>query len=1317
MRNLKTIESSLIELDFEFHLAAISWDASTDSIICASGPTPASPAVSLQRLINTSSKTNKSGLSQAQVQEKREVASWDALCPLPELDCDQILCLQPFADESSICLVFAGGDIVLVREDPSEGQEKIEIVGSVDAGITAAQWSPDEELLAITTRADTLLFMTKDFNHVTDVPMTETDLDASKQVSVGWGKSETQFKGKRAKALRDPTMPEHVDEGKLSKLDQGHVTISWRGDGAFVAISSVHQCSRRAIRVYSRDYVLDSVSEAVDGLESGLSWRPAGNLIASIQRFEDRVDVVFFERNGLRHGQFTLRLSQEDMSTLAADIKLAWNIDSSVLAVIFKDRIQFWTMGNYHWYLKQETSFPQAQASAAVMVTRWHPEKALRFAYGTQHTIMTVEYISTTLGGSLSPPHDFGFSGVIDGDILKLTPMRLANIPPPMAHYEASTGSPIIDVSFSQDCSNIATLHRGHIQVHAWNQKGDTFSERQSNHPIIFPGSSQNLVSQQICFLGNSMIFVLSTGLEVTAVTCFMLEGKDISSLENWHAPNSKIVRLFARSDHQRICIEDVEGTIAEAEPSSKHLHFQNLITLPTRTPWIELVKHKEKPIAFGLSSKGLLYANDRLLARNCTSFMVTPSHLVFTTTNHLLKFVHMCDVENIEVPSDDPEKDERCRSIERGARLVTVMPSAFSLTLQMPRGNLETIYPRALVLAGVRHNIASKNYRKAFLACRNHRVDMNILHDYAPVQFLQNVALFVQQVKKVEHIDLFLSSLRDEDVSKTMYRDTIPQEPSGPEALIQDVEAERGPGQAYLTTSSKVNRICDAFLTFLNGQMSTNLQNVITAHVCKQPADLLAGLTVVDQMRDEYPELAEKAVEHICFLADLNKLFDCALGIYNLDLALLIAQQSQKDPREYLPFLQNLQEMSQIRRQYSIDHYLGNFSKALRHLHDLDEFEELKIYTIKHGLYEQALQLYKYSQERSNLLMHLYADFLESHAKFNDAGNAYEYLGEYRKATQSYRSAGSWRECLYCASLASLTAPEITEIATALADTLYESKEYADAAALYLDYRNDVETAIRYLCKGYHFADAMRLASLRGRQDLLETAVDAGLVEGLANSTELLAECRAQLNAQVPRLREVRAKKDEDPLAFFGGDSAVNADNNIPDNVSLAPTDASTAAGGSLFTRYTNRTATSRASSSRNRRREERKRARGKKGSVYEEEYLVNSIRRLYERILSVRDDVRRLIAALFRRGMRERAIAVERTMVEVVGMCEASREEVFYDRLKGGLTGGGEAPTTRATESGPDDREREELPSTMETLPPAIMAFERLSVLGGEA
>lgn len=268
----------------------------------------------------------------------------------------------------------------MVREEPLEGEDRIEIVGSVDAGITAAKWSPDEELLAITTKADTVVFMSRSFEGVTDIAMTAEDLKASNHVSVGWGKKETQFKGKGAKALRDPTMPEKTDEGVLSSDDDSRATISWRGDGAYLAISTIEGSARRLIRVYSREGVLDSVSEPVDGLEGSLSWRPAGNLIAGIQRLDSRVDVVFFERNGLRHGQFSLRLTPEQLQVPGQHMSLAWNSDSTVLAIIMADSIQLWTMGNYHWYLKQDIRIISGLSISPVV---WHPEKSLRIIAAT----------------------------------------------------------------------------------------------------------------------------------------------------------------------------------------------------------------------------------------------------------------------------------------------------------------------------------------------------------------------------------------------------------------------------------------------------------------------------------------------------------------------------------------------------------------------------------------------------------------------------------------------------------------------------------------------------------------------------------------------------------------------------------------------------------------------------------------------------------------------------------------------------------------------------------------------------------------------
>ena len=542
------------------------------------------------------------------------------------------------------------------------------------------------------------------------------------------------------------------------------------------------------------------------------------------------------------------------------------------------------------------------------------------------------------------------------------------------------------------------------------------------------------------------------------------------------------------------------------------------------------------------------------------------------------------------------------------------------------------------------------------------------------------------------------------------MYKDTLPLESTaaGVEEAQQRTTTLEDGGQV------KVNRICNAFLKALRRRMAINLQNVITAHVCKVPPDLDAGLSEIARLRLESPEKAESATEHICFLADANRLYDNALGLYDLELTLLVAQQTQKDPREYLPFLQKLQDMSTLRRKYSIDDYLGRWTKAIGHLYDLDVFEEVQTYVVKHSLYSQAIEMYRYQKERLDAIMRLYANHLQKNARYKDAGIAYEYLRDYTLASESYRLAHMWRESLSCASFVPLPPVQIQSLARTLSDNCIEAKDFRSAAMIYQDYLHDIDSAARLYCKGYHFAAAVQIISLENRIDLLEQIIDPGLVEGLGTMTELLADCKSQLNAQVPRIQELRDKKAEDPLAFFEGEVAGGVD--IPDNISLAPTDASTM-GGSLFTRYTNRTGTvatnATRQTSKKRQREERKRARGKKGSVYEEEYLVNSVGRLVDRVNSVGEEVERLVVGLMRRGMRERALAVEAAMVELVQLCKVAVEKVF-DKKAAEVGSGGEKvenPTSRPM--GGDGVLWDSMDDLGRREPPPVKEFSRLSLL----
>jgi elongator complex protein 1 len=387
--------------------------------------------------------------------------------------------------------------------------------------------------------------------------------------------------------------------------------------------------------------------------------------------------------------------------------------------------------------------------------------------------------------------------------------------------------------------------------------------------------------------------------------------------------------------------------------------------------------------------------------------------------------------------------------------------------------------------------------------------------------------------------------------------------------------------------------------------------------------------------------------------------------------------------------------------------------------LKDLQAFDEVQDYVQKHSLYTEALNMYQYDAARLREIMQLYADHLRVTNKHKDAALAYEYLGDHAAAWPCYRAANLWREALSSATLADVPPSELEGLASSLAEDLTESKDYLAAASITLDYFSDAAGAARLLCKGCHFAEAVRIVTLRRQPDLITSVIDAGLIERSADMTEFLADMKGQLLAQVPRLQDLRKKKAEDPLAFFEG-MDDNAAANIPDNVSLAPTD--TTSGGTFMTRYTNQTGTvntqATRKTSKNKRREERKRARGKKGTVYEEEYLTNSIERLIERINSMQDEIRRLVEGLVKRGMRERADAVSTAVTDVIEKCAFAVKEMYTPAtgadgaIDGGIAlqngdvvkpVGGDATLWDSLQEVEKKRD-----------PPVVKAFERLSLLG---
>lgn len=1183
----------------------------------------------------------------------------------------EVLSLRVLPDTHTLAFITRSGDIITLPLDEEDAQP--DVVGTVESGILSSTWSPDDALLVLVTGDEKLILMTSTFDVLNEGPLHPKEFGEDAPIAVGWGAKHTQFHGSLGKSAAQAALD--LAAVGSSPDDDGTPRVSWRGDGAVFTVSAVLPVSppettrpRRVLRVYSREGVLSNTGEPVAGLEHTLAWRPSGNLIASTQRFgaadglgkgrEGRHDVVFFERNGLRHGEFGLREWKDATAQPAAGStkpwgyrvkEVAWSADSNVLSVWIenetRDIVQLWTTGNYHWYLKQEIVAPNTPSGDPGRFTtvNWHPEDPFKLILTTPAIIIHRTYAWETYRSRTRAPVDTGSVAVFDGESILLTPFRTQNVPPPMASHiftlpssstptsevkVARNGVPI-HASFSPSRDLLAVLQEsGYIQLFDLHTRIGPGRGKVMEPTIVWEGSAAveaDLSSatpqshRQIAVLQKGgddgaesdtvLLAVLASRLQEDAhdVICVVLLNADgVVGKYRMVMPSSNGRLLAADQD---IVWQAFDGQISVVEQESRELLPRAQLPEFCFTAEIFSINNHKSHAAdasqvlyAGLSFGGKLHVTmeggvSRTIANNVTSFTIASNFLIFTTSAHVSHYAPLRTLaEYFNMPSSDvpeaPLPEWETRRVERGSRIVTVVPSAMNLVLQMPRGNLETINPRPLVMEIVRQDVDKGDYNKAFLACRKHRIDLNVLVEHNPTVFKNRLEAFVNQVNDVDYINIFLTSL-------------------GQGSLPAELVAE----------------LCDGIRAVLETKdLKKYINSILTAHVVKKRPDHEAGLALLLRLRDTEPQLVEDAVKYIIFLVDADRLFDTALGMYDFSLVLMIAQHAQKDPREYLPFLRELRALDQYYQRFRIDDHLKRYEKALRNLSQAGEerFDEAMLYVEKHKLYDYALAIWQ-ATHRYQSVLDIYGDWLFERRQFREAAFVFRQAYKPQKSMVAHEKALDWQELFELALQENTPPDDLVRMAHRVAEDLSSRKRYVEAARILLDYTDDVREAIKALVEGSQFSEARRIIVTNSKLYLLEDVVYPGALECRALIAEELNEMREQLRKQRTRVRELRVRKVEEPDAFYGMEDTDLPNVDVMTDVSMAPT---------AFTRYTqapsSMSRTSSKRSSRSKRKLERKVGSGRKGTVDEEEYLLKSLTKLVGRFNNTQADAANLLPHL---------------------------------------------------------------------------------------
>lgn len=1052
-----------------------------------------------------------------------------------------------FVDPELVCLSKLGA---IVTVDPTTGEA--ELVGVFDQGLEAAAWSPDKEILLMVTS------IIDDEDEELENPPVNAHLmtmNASFEV------------------LSEVRIPNYIPS---SESESSNISVAWRPDGSLCAVSSVDaEDSMRNIRIYQREtlavHAIGRAEDASGNLVKNLQpcqigWASTGcsQLLASVQRKGKKThQVVFFESNGLRHREFLLREAPTTVVT-----SLNWNAASDMLAVTLReengtDKIQLWHRCNYHWYLKHELRYPNRR----VQLTRFskeNPHELLVLLSDFEWREYEVRWDPSTMLSF----EDKSLAFVVDGASLNLTAFQKALIPPPMCANSYTMDFPINDIAFCKAKNHLGTtlvhLSDGSLvllqfkagSASLYNQTKILWDETQDVDPsslrsLLVVGTEEDTlhaVAFQCAESKDKIIEIaihnINTEPKADVTGSRPLEGQ-LKRAVSWSDTSEGC--LLELSDGALFEYERLAGTKiipSEAEP------------LMEVCPWIRAIKdvnpysddssdYTRPRLVFGLSSKSRLYLSDVMLAESASSFFLSLNHefLCYVTTGSRcqtrflpLKEIHSFDPlmgleQNYVLEGYEP------RNVEQGSRVVAILPQRPQMILQMPRGNLESIYPRALVLRYLMSRIAAGVYGESFRMMRKHKVDLNLIVDLNPKEFLEEgIASFIKQVNVIDYLNLFISTLQNYDVTQARF--PIP-------TWLQD-RAKQGDGTQTFDFSTKVNQICRKARTVMldferNGEKPGRyyLLPVLSTFAKEDPPRLDEALSLIrdDALKENsskqsknplFSENAQSSIKYLAFLAEYELLFETSLGMYDFEIARAVARNSQMDPKIYLPLLKRFNTLPTFFSRFEVDMRLKRYEMALKNLYQSNtneedpscfpqyqiangnSFEDCMKLINEHNLHKLGLELFRSDTEKSKKVLSALGNSLMEQSRPSTALTVYMSTEppDMEGAMRAARAARDWR-CFF-SLLETFESKDEEEFriekrrqtAREMADDIIASsitpgtkkKANMEASQLLLDYGDDLIGAVDCLTNAHCWSEAYRIATLNTRQDLMKKCIDSAI-------------------------------------------------------------------------------------------------------------------------------------------------------------------------------------------------------------------------------
>ncbi|ESN98799.1 hypothetical protein HELRODRAFT_188913 [Helobdella robusta] len=1318
-------------------------------------------------------------------QPSYEVLSTVSLKESGFLEADEhIVAIQYIVDQFALCIALSNGQIVYWNSPIDSNQ--LECVGCCEGELKYMKWSPDSELMVLVAGVDTVILMNRDFLPITKQHYQSSDFGEANFVSVGWGKKETQFHGSEGKQAA----VKKQEELALLAWDDRRPCVTWRGDGLFFAVSFVSDATGvRSFKVWSREGVLHSTGTPTSGLYSCIAFMTQGNFLAGAVLHKQQHKIVFFEKIGLQHGEFCIPHLNECCKIL----EVAWNLDSTALSVLStvvdtkdqehsKYQVQIWTMCNYHWYLKCNLEYDERQKVISVI---WDQEVPLRFyvvcSSGLWHTCT---YASVVQQSS----DDQTVVAVLDGSKILMTPFTHVVIPPPMSAYHLFL--PYFAHGIAWSCAgsykDIIVLSSNAILYWFTHSPEMPTMEIPGVGVVLDVGSGglarancplprlvawarfasySNSTSPSIShmtWINKSTLIACVCAADVDGgdedALCFIVthhinwEDREITvKLKTKISGGQSVISIDYNEVADRLFVQLNDGTCLSYDHTCGLLtewnnHRNVPFSFPRPCSQASIVTYLDKCFLIGLTEQFRFFIDSFEVANNCTSYAVHNHFILFTTHAHTLQCIPISKLEDLDPSSlvSMESSSASSRNVERGSKLVCVVGKETKVVLQMPRGNLEVIHPRWLLIDELKKLLDCQQYRGAFEICKKHRINMNIFIDHNKSMFLEHIETFVQQLSTSSNINLFLSDLSNENFTKTMYAGYY----ATPGLEGTSSSSSVPPRSSSSSSSTKVDEICDSlYKVMINKDCDTFFLSILMTNLKRCPPNVEGALSDIKQLKEGLDALKKgtspsttsatatpttatsttdtttsisttapqtihvtptmkttttEALKFIIRLVDVNELFNIALGTYDLQLVVMVAEMSHKDPKEFLPYLNELKEMPENLRKYTINMKLKRYSQALKYISACgdDHFVYCMKLVKEQSLYSEAFNHFKQDTPQYKEIAGAYGDDLKQKRCYETSGFMYYRAHMYQQALEMFEKIHNWRLALDCfykihhnsCNISSNIGDdgnskdvsaggdagnfklELVKFARQMSARLVEAHRHGEAAVLMENYADDYEETVNIYVAGHMWQDALALINRHSRPDLISANLLPAVLSALQEQKDLMKKSKEDFSKYFERLQVVRKMKKEKMAMedFVDDERRVYPSDLYSDTSSVGDAESVTSSTISSSTATSRRSKNS-GRSLKSKQKKNRKRWSLREGGPTEEFALMEFLHNSITSVQRWKDEVGQLARILVLFAMDKPAEELQAELIELVEMMDDSIERIW-------LSGGADQESPRS-------------------------------------